>query len=134
MASLRKKLRESKMEEPDKDSTKENLNLHDNQCCDICEFVSKSSSGLKTHKTVKHREENGMDVIKSAAPPYCPECDLTYMCEEVLIFREHCRVEHEWLWCKNWFKGDGCEFATTEKKELKKHMKVCQLKPSSIPV
>ena len=41
-------------------------------------------------------------LIRSEFYPYCPECDKTYKREQVMLFREHCRVIHDWLWCKNW--------------------------------
>ena len=61
--------------------------------------------------------------------PYCPECDHTYKREQVLIFREHCRRMHNWLWCRNWDKGEGCEFATTVYAELQEHLDSCNIKP-----
>ena len=64
-------------------------------------------------------------IVRSALRPYCPECDHLFKREQVLYFREHCRVMHDWLWCSNWYKGDGCEFATTCKEELELHMQSC---------
>ena len=71
-------------------------------------------------------------LIRSEFPPYCPECDETYKREQVLIFREHCEVTHDWLWCDNWFRGDGCEFATTIYEELQEHLDSCDIKPNNL--
>ena len=58
------------------------------------------------------------NLIMSEFCPYCPECDVTYKREQVLEFREHCRKMHDWLWCENWYRGDGCEYATISYQEL----------------
>ena len=70
-------------------------------------------------------------LIRSEFYPYCPECDKTYKREQVMLFREHCRVIHDWLWCKNWYRGDGCEFASTMYEELQEHHKSCEIKPKN---
>ena len=68
-------------------------------------------------------------LIRSESHPYCPECDKTYKRERVLIFREHCTVFHDWLWCENWYIEDGCEFATTMYEELQEHL---EIKPKNL--
>ena len=68
------------------------------------------------------------DIIMSKLRPYCPECDKTYKREEVLLFRDHCRVMHDWLWCENWYRGKGCEFATTLYEEMQEHLDSCNSK------
>ena len=78
------------------------------------------------NSNAKRKESESEETVCSALEPYCPECDVIYKCEEVLIFREHCKVEHGLLWCTSWHKGSGCEFATTKKDELRMHMETCQ--------
>ena len=67
------------------------------------------------------------EIIMSELQPYCPECDHLFKREQVMFFREHCRVMHKWLWCENWHRGEGCELATTCSEELKKHMETCHI-------
>ena len=73
-----------------------------------------------------------VDIIRSEFRPYCPECDKTYKREQVMTFREHCRVMHDWLWCENWHRGEGCEFATTSYDELQEHLVSCDFKLSDL--
>ena len=72
------------------------------------------------------------NLIRSEFPPYCPECDQTYKREQVMTFREHCRVMHDWLWCENWHRGEGCELATTSYDELQEHLVSCDFKLSDL--
>ena len=125
-----------KRNECTKDSKSEDELIRQKHQCDFCDYVGKSKSGLKNHMRAKHnsrknptvenQESETKETVSSALESYCPECDVIYKCEEVLIFREHCKAQHGWLWCTNWNKGDGCEFATTSDDELKMHVKTCQ--------
>ena len=68
------------------------------------------------------------EIVTSDLQPYCPECDHLFKREQVLYFREHCRVMHNWLWCENWYRGEGCEVAEESQEELDKHMETCHFK------
>ena len=68
-----------------------------------------------------------MKSFRSELQPYCPEFDKMYKREQIVYFREHFRVEYDWYWCQNWYKGHASEVATISKEELKKHMESCHV-------
>ena len=39
---------------------------------------------------------------------------------------------HDWLWCENWYKGEGCEVAEESQEELDKHMETCHVKTKNL--
>ena len=98
------------------------------------EPTSNDVSNSDNHKKNSTKEiaiqtsEQSEEVVRSEFASYCPECDKIYLCEQVLMFRDHCRVLHDWLWCENWFRGDGCAFAREHEEEVKIHMKSCNVK------
>ena len=79
------------------------------------------SNEFTENKTNDYEGEN----IQSDTAMYCPDCDIFFRCCELLIYRNHCKVEHGWFCCELRNKREGCDFVSTTKHELKKHMLVC---------
>ena len=52
---------------------------------------------------------------------YCPECDIILKYKVLLLYRNHCKAEHGWLYCENSIKMEGCYFTTTTNEDLMKH-------------
>ena len=105
--------------------------LHDDDDCPQPVLHSVHDDYTKNKNTSTDtpiEDEENEEIVMSEFANYCPECDLMFRLEQVMIFREHCMIMHDWLWCKNWYKGNGCEVATTSMEDLKKHMETCDVK------
>ena len=113
-----------------------------------CDFSSTSQKGLNTHRSAKHKEKNDqksrvasisteyeqnantanleeVKLIESKLEAYCHECDIIFRCKELLLYHNHCKVAHSWLCCDRNRNGEGCDYATSSKKDLRKHMLEC---------
>ena len=110
--------------------------------CDLCNYESTSSKGLNIHKGVKHKENKKQrlnkveetsdtaisekeEIIQSKLEAYCPECDIIFRCKELLLYRNHCKVAHNWLCCNRSKNGEGCDYATSTKDDFKEHTENC---------
>ena len=63
---MRERYGHEKVDSDDEDEFENNVedfeDSHENEilyACDECDFTGKSNPGLKTHKTVKHRQQDG---------------------------------------------------------------------------
>ena len=141
-------------EEVENTETNSNIEASENSKevfpCKSCDFKGKSKTGLKNHSRLKHKlsleeiaakdesVEDSTDIEKSLDPvneiisskleSYCPECDILFRFEELLLYRNHCRVEHEWFCCENRVKLEGCDYTTGTKDDLMKHLESCDYK------
>ena len=80
-----------------KNSESEDVLLKQNHQCDFCDFVGKSKSGLKNHMRAKHNSRKNLKVKTQESEikeTVSSTLELLYNCEEVLIFREHCKAQH----------------------------------------
>ena len=71
-------------------------------------------------------DNSSQKLINSKLETYCPECDILFRLEELLLFRNHCLVQHGWFHCKNSKEGEGCDFTSTLKTDLAEHIKDCE--------
>ena len=110
--------------------------------CDFCDYESTSKKGISIHKGSKHKDMKNIDkhtekeafatkndkkndLIESELETYCHECDVIFRCQELLIFRNHCNIEHSWICCEKEKDGYGCDFKCDTKDELREHMMNC---------
>ena len=69
----------------------------------------------------EHSMVSRSSTISSKLEAYCPECDIIFTYEELLLYRKNCKAEDGWLCCENSIKMEGCNFTTTTNEDLVKH-------------